>query len=203
MRSAVDRALLAGPAPEVAPGLLGCLLRMRVATGAVTVRLVEVEAYDGSDDPGSHAFRGLTPRNSVMFGPPGHAYVYFTYGMHWCMNVVCGPAGRASAVLVRAGEVVDGLSLARERRGGRVPDRDLARGPARLCRALAVDGDLNGVDLLGDGPLQLLSGLPVPPERVRSGRRVGIAAGAELPWRFWIDGEPAVSSYRPHVNRRR
>ena len=203
MRSAVDRALLAGPAPEVAPGLLGCLLRTRVATGAVTVRLVEVEAYDGSDDPGSHAFRGPTPRNSVMFGPPGHAYVYFTYGMHWCMNVVCGPAGRASAVLVRAGEVVDGLSLARERRGGRVPDRDLARGPARLCRALAVDGDLNGVDLLGDGPLQLLSGLPVPSERVRSGRRVGIAAGAELPWRFWIDGEPAVSSYRPHVNRRR
>ena len=203
MRSAVDRPLLAGPAPEVAPGLLGCLLRMRVATGAVTVRLVEVEAYDGSDDPGSHAFRGPTPRNSVMFGPPGHAYVYFTYGMHWCMNVVCGPAGRASAVLVRAGEVVDGLSLARERRGGHVPDRDLARGPARLCRALAVDGDLNGVDLLGNGPLQLLSGLPVPPERVRSGRRVGIAAGAELPWRFWIDGEPAVSSYRPHVNRRR
>ena len=203
MRSAVDRASLAGPAPEVAPGLLGSLLRMRVATGAVTLRLVEVEAYDGSDDPGSHAFRGPTPRNSVMFGPPGHAYVYFTYGMHWCMNVVCGPAGRASAVLVRAGEVVDGLSLARERRGGRVPDRDLARGPARLCRALAVDGDLNGVDLLGDGPLQLLSGLPVPSERVRSGRRVGIAAGAELPWRFWIDGEPAVSSYRPHVNRRR
>ena len=203
MTPPLDRELLERPVLEVAPRLLGCLLRREGPTGAVSVRLVEVEAYDGADDPGSHAFRGRTPRNTVMFGPPGHAYVYFTYGMHWCMNVVCGQTGQPSAVLLRAGEVIEGLPTARERRGGRVPDRDLARGPARLCRTLGVDGTLNGADLFAGGRLRLLSGPAVPSRRIRRGPRVGLAAAADRPWRFWVDGEPTVSSYRPHVNRRR
>jgi DNA-3-methyladenine glycosylase len=200
--SHVERTLLERSALEVAPRLLGCVLRHEDESGAVAVRLVEVEAYDGTADPGSHAFRGPTPRNSVMFGPPGRSYVYFTYGMHWCLNVVCAPAGRASAVLVRAGEVVEGLTTARQRRDG-VRDRDLARGPARLCRALDVDGHLNGADLLGGSRLHLLSGPPLPANQLRSGPRVGVSAGAERPWRFWVDGEPTVSTYRPHAPRRR
>ena len=134
--------LLAGPVLEVAPRLLGATLTY----GGVTVRLTEVEAYDGQGDPGSHAYRGMTPRNEVMFGPPGHLYVYFTYGMHHCCNVVCGAEGQPSAVLLRAGEVVDGLETARARRG-RSTDRDLARGPGRLCQALGIDLSDNGIDL--------------------------------------------------------
>ena len=191
---------LEGPAAEVAPSLLGAVLR----ANGVTVRLTEVEAYAGDVDPGSHAFRGRTPRNEVMFGPPGRAYVYFTYGMHWCLNVVCGPEGLASAVLLRAGAVVDGHDLARSRRPG-ASDRDLARGPARLTRTLAVSGDDNGVDLLDPAsPVRLAVADPVPPARVRTGPRVGVGgAGAGTPWRFWVEGEPTVSTYRPAVVRRR
>lgn len=178
--------------------MLGAELRV----GPVRLRLTEVEAYGGGDDPGSHAFRGRTPRTAVMFGPPGRAYVYFTYGMHWCLNVVCSPDGRAAAVLLRAGEVVDGLGEARARRPG-AADRDLARGPARLTRALGVDGRCNGADLLGDGPLVLQPAVG-PAGAVRSGPRVGVGgAGAGTPWRFWLDGEPTVSPYRPAVPRRR
>ena len=133
---------LSGPVLRVAPRLLGAVLR----NDDVAVRITEVEAYAGPDDPGSHAYRGVTARNSVMFGPPGHLYVYFTYGMHYCCNVVVGPVGTPSAVLVRAGEVVDGLEVARQRRPG-AADRDLARGPARLCRALAIGRDQNEADL--------------------------------------------------------
>ena len=125
-------ALLAGPVLDVAPRLLGAVLRHR----EVAVRITEVEAYDGPSDPGSHAAHGRTARNAVMFGPPAHLYVYFTYGMHHCCNVVCGPEGTAAAVLLRAGEVVDGLEVARARRPAARTDRDLARGPARLCGAL-------------------------------------------------------------------
>jgi DNA-3-methyladenine glycosylase len=191
---------LDSPVAEVAPTLLGCLLR----ANGVAVRLTEVEAYAGESDPGSHAFRGRTPRTEVMFGPPGRAYVYFTYGMHWCMNVVCGPDGTASAVLLRAGEVVEGLELARERRP-RSSDRDLARGPARLTRALALDGTYGGVDLLDpSSPLRLSAGAPVDPSEVGVGPRVGVAGdGAATPWRFWLVGEPTVSVYRPAVPRRR
>jgi DNA-3-methyladenine glycosylase len=179
--------------------LLGCTL----TDGLVTVRLTEVEAYAGDRDPGSHAFRGRTPRTEVMFGPAGHAYVYFTYGMHWCVNVVCGPAGQAAAVLLRAGEVVEGGAVAALRRPRSSP-RDLARGPARLTKALGITGDHNGTWLLGDGPLRLVEGVRVPPGRIVSGPRVGVAgAGASQPWRFWIDGEPTVSTYRPAVPRRR
>ncbi len=184
---------------DVAPRLLGALL----TTGGVTVRLVEVEAYAGADDPGSHAFRGRTPRTEVMFGPAGHAYVYFTYGMHWCLNVVTGPAGTASAVLLRAGEVVDGLAAARARRPG-IHDRDLCRGPARLTRALGLTGDEGGLDLLGpSSPVRLVVAAAAG-ALVRTGPRVGVAgAGAATPWRYWLDGDPAVSPYRPAVPRRR
>jgi DNA-3-methyladenine glycosylase len=187
------------PVLEVARDLLGAV----VVHGGVSVRLSEVEAYDGELDPASHAFRGPTPRNDVMFGPPGHVYVYFTYGMHFCMNLVCGPPGRASAVLLRAGEVVDGLHLATGRRPG-VRPRDLARGPARLTVTLAVDRAVGGSDVTSPaGALQVRAGTPVPDSAVCRGPRVGVSTGAETPWRFWIDGDPTVSVYRAHVARRR
>jgi DNA-3-methyladenine glycosylase len=194
--------VLRGPVLEVAPRLLGSVLTHRTDQGAVAVRLTEVEAYDGGQDPGSHAFRGSTRRNQVMFGPAGHAYVYFTYGMHHCMNIVCGSEGRASAVLLRAGEVVEGLDLARVRRTSG-PDRDLARGPARLCRALGVDLAHNGLDL-SEGPLTLdLATDTPPPEQISTGPRVGLRLAADRPWRFWLTGEPTVSVYRPATTRPR
>ncbi len=194
-----------GSRPDVAArALLGC----RIAANGVTVRLTEVEAYAGTgEDSASHAHRGRTPRNAVMFGPPGFAYVYFTYGMHWCLNVVAGPPGVASGVLLRAAEVVDGQELARVRRtGSSVPaDRDLARGPARLASALGLTGTETGSFLLdGAGPIALLPRLaPVPAATIRSGPRVGVSTAQDIAWRFWIDGDPTVSSYRQHVPRRR
>lgn len=180
---------LSVPVEQAAPRLLGA----RLSHAGVTVRLTEVEAYAGATDPGSHAYRGRTPRNAVMFGPPGRLYTYFTYGMHVCANVVCGPEGEASAVLLRAGEVVAGLAIARGRRMGS-SDRDLARGPARLCRALELTLDHNGARL--DEPdLRLCLG--EPPSRVRTGPRVGLRGAPERPWRFWLEGEPTVSAYRP------
>lgn len=187
--SADLRRVLEGPALEVAPRLLGGVLRH----GDVAVRLTEVEAYAGPDDPGSHAYRGRTPRNEVMFGPPGHLYCYFTYGMHVCANAVCGPEGSASAVLLRAGEVVEGLETARERRSGS-SDRDLARGPARLCQALGIGLDQGGVDL-ASGPVTLT--LREPVRTVSTGPRVGLRGAPDRPWRYWITGERSVSSYRP------
>jgi len=178
--------------------LLGCTL----TDSLVTVRLTEVEAYAGEHDPGSHAFRGRTRRTDAMFGPAGHAYVYFTYGMHWCVNVVCGPDGEAAAVLLRAGEVVDGLGEAQRRRPNSRP-RDFARGPARLTKTLAITGDDNGSWLLGEERLRLVAGDPVPARMIASGRRVGVAGeGAIRSWRFWIDGEPTVSVYRLAAPRR-
>jgi DNA-3-methyladenine glycosylase len=138
-----------------------------------------------------------------MFGPPGHAYVYFTYGMHYCVNLVCGPAGRPSAVLLRAGSVVAGMDVAQARRP-RSTSRDLARGPARLTQALAIDRALNGTDVtLSRSPLRVLAGEPVPDEAVRRGPRVGVAQAHERPWRIWVDGDASVSTYRRHVPRRR
>ena len=193
---------LTGPSLQVAPRLLGAVLTHHTDDGTVGVRLTEVEAYAGEQDPGSHAFRGRTRRNQVMFGPPGHVYVYFTYGMHHCMNVVCGTDGHASAVLLRAGEVVEGLELARVRRGSR-RDRDLARGPARLCQALGITVSDNGASLSG-GPLTLaLPDLPAPQSGVSTGPRVGLRLAAERPWRFWLTGEPTVSAYRPATTRPR
>lgn len=188
--------LLAGPALEVAPRLLGAVLRH----GDVAVRLTEVEAYAGSDDPGSHAFRGPTARNAVMFGPPGHLYVYFVYGMHHCANVVCGPEGTASAVLLRAGEVIEGVDVARVRRPTS-STRDLARGPGRLCRALGLDLGHSGATL-GGGHLELVLGATPAETPVRTGPRVGLRQAGDRPWRFWLDGERTVSAYRPASPRR-
>jgi DNA-3-methyladenine glycosylase len=189
------RGVLSGPVLEVAPRLLGATLRH----GDVALRLTEVEAYDGANDAGSHAYRGMTPRTRIMFGPPGHLYCYFTYGMHVCANVVTGPEGRASAVLLRAGEVTAGLELARARRP-RSTDRDLARGPARLCRALGIELGDNGNDLV-TGAVTLELG--EPGSEVSTGPRVGLRGDPDLPWRFWLTGEPTVSAYRPAVVRPR
>lgn len=187
--SADLQAVLAGPVLDVAPRLLGATL----CYGEVAVRLTEVEAYDGENDPGSHAYRGRTARNAVMFGPPGHLYVYFTYGMHHCCNVVTGEVGRASAVLLRAGEVVRGHELVRRRRSV-VAERDLARGPARLCSALGITRDDDGADL-AVGPPTVTLGEPVPV--FETGPRVGLRGAPDRPWRFWIPGESTVSAYRP------
>ncbi len=187
--------LLGGPVHEVAPLLLGSVL----THGEVSVRLTEVEAYGGADDPGSHAYRGRTPRNAVMFGPAGHLYVYFTYGMHHCANVVCGPAGTASAVLLRAGEVVSGLGQARVRRAGS-SDRDLARGPARLCKALDIGLELDGSRLVREAVRLELADTPGP-EIVSAGPRVGLRGAPDRPWRFWLTGDRTVSTYRPAAPR--
>ena len=203
----VPREFLGRPAVEVAPDLLGCVLEHQTAAGLVAVALTEVEAYAGEADPASHAYRGRTRRNAVMYGPPGYAYVYFTYGMHFCMNVVCLPEGTASAVLLRAGRVVTGEELARHRRPVDGPARDLARGPARLCQALGIDRALDGADLCDPAsPLRLRMGAAARSAEetlIRPGPRVGVREGADVPWRFWLDGEPTVSVYRPHVPRRR
>jgi len=194
----VDRELFAAPALEVAPLLLGAHL----SKGEVTVRITEVEAYLGALDPGSHAFRGRTRRNEVMFGEPGHLYTYFTYGMHVCANVVCSPEGTASAVLLRAGEVVEGVELARSRRMTAKRDTDLARGPARLVVAMGIDLADGGADL-AEPPFRLELHEPVAAE---TGPRTGVSGdggGLDFPWRFWIPGEETVSPYKPHVPKRR
>ena len=241
----IPRDFFARPSVEVAPALLGCVLEHETADGLVAVELTEVEAYAGRSDPASHAYRGKTKRNVVMFGPPGHAYVYFTYGMHFCVNMVClGEQGSASAVLLRAGAIIAGEDLARARRTrgpvregpvsegpvsegpvsegrARIAARDLARGPARLCQALGIDRALDGADVCVAGaPLRMLSGAgnparsavlargdetlipPGTPRRIAAGPRVGVSSAAEIPWRFWYEGDPTVSVYRPHVPRR-
>jgi len=171
--------------------------------GLVAVALTEVEAYMGTADPASHAYRGRTQRNAVMFGPPGHAYVYFTYGMHFCVNLVCMAEGTASAVLLRAGALIAGVDVARSRRAASRTDADLARGPARLCQALAIDRALDGADVCDTAsPLRIRPGRAPDAGQVRCGPRVGVRGAADAPWRFWIDGEPTVSVYRPHVPRR-
>ena len=150
---------------EVAPDLLGRTLVRRTPDGPMELRLTEVEAYAGQNDPGSHAYRGRTARNEVMFGPPGHVYVYFTYGMWHCMNLVCGPEGMASGVLLRGGEVTAGAELARERRLSARHDRELAKGPARLATGLDVDRSLNGADVCArrEAVLSILTGTPPHP----------------------------------------
>ena len=203
--------LLEGDPVDVAPHLLGAVVAARDDDGAVAVRLTEVEAYRGETDPGSHAFRGRTPRNSAMFGAAGAIYVYFTYGMHHCVNIVCGPQGLSRAVLLRAGEVIRGADLARRRRPAAKTDRDLARGPARLCRALGLGRADDGARL--GGPDERVS-LTLPAREsgpgtavTRAGPRTGVAGtggdGEAYPWRFWLDGEPTVSPYRAARPRRR
>jgi DNA-3-methyladenine glycosylase len=206
----LPRAFFGRPSQQVAPDLLGSVLESELPDGLVAVVLTEVEAYAGQVDPASHAFRGPTRRNAVMFGEPGHAYVYFTYGMHFCVNLVCLPEGTASAVLLRAGAVVAGTELARRRRAATrsaragPPDRDLARGPARLCQALGIDRVLDGADACDPGSvLRIRTGSQVtPPGSIRQGPRVGVSRAADEPWRFWVEGDPTVSAYRAYTPRR-
>ena len=206
----ISRDFFARHSVQVAPELLGCVLEHQTEAGLVAVELTEVEAYEGETDPASHAYRGKTRRNAVMYGPPGHAYVYFTYGMHFCVNLVCLPEGSASAVLLRAGTVIEGADLARTRRAKSaavVAPRDLARGPARLCQALGIDRSLDGADVCVAGsPLRIRwpgARTTNRSAKIISGPRVGIAQAAEVPWRFWLEGEPSVSAYRAHVPRQR
>ena len=215
----VQRAELDAPVLEVAPWLLGCVL----THDGVAVRLTEVEAYAGTDDPGSHAYRGRTTRTAVMFGPPGHLYVYLSHGLHTCANIVTGPAGTASAVLLRAGEVVDGAALARTRRerarSGPVRDHELARGPGNLGRALGLDREHDGIDVCRrTSPVVLHApstragggergpARRVPTQGLRTGPRVGVSgeggSGERYPWRFWLPDEPTVSAYRAAASRR-
>jgi DNA-3-methyladenine glycosylase len=193
--------LEAGPL-RVAPYLLNKIL----VHGDRAGRIVEVEAYHGSDDPASHAYRGRTPRTAVMFGPPGFLYVYFTYGMHWCANVVCGPDGEAAAVLIRALEPLRGIEAMRASRPAARRDTDLCNGPAKLCQALAITGADSGGDVMAPParrrggaaagasvPVRLEDDGTAPPRRPGRGVRIGITVATELPWRFWVAGNPNVS----------
>jgi DNA-3-methyladenine glycosylase len=197
---AVRRADLVGNPVTIAPWLLNKVL----ARGERAGRIVEVEAYHGADDAASHAYRGLTPRTAIMFGPPGYLYVYFTYGMHWCANVVCGPDGEAAAVLIRALEPVAGVDEMWEARRAARLERDLCNGPAKLCQALGITGADNGADLLAarrrSGPatrapglVRLLDDGTPPPRRPGRGTRIGIKVATEKRWRFWVPGNPSVS----------
>jgi DNA-3-methyladenine glycosylase len=196
------REFLSGDARRLAPMLLGAVITHDSREGRVSVRLTELEAYLGPEDslhpdPGSHTYRGPTPRNAPMFGPAGHLYVYFTYGMHHCTNIVCGPAGVASALLLRAGEVVEGLELARHRRPTSKNPADLASGPARLAKALGLTTAYSGRDALAP-PFGLV--IPDHPAgNVSSGPRVGVSGVGgtdQYAWRFWITGDPTVSKYK-------
>jgi DNA-3-methyladenine glycosylase len=194
---------LLGPPDVVAPTLLGCWVVTDRPAGRVALRLTEVEAYAGDGtDPAAHSHRGPTPRAAVMFGPPGRLYVYFSYGVHWCANVVVGAEGQGSAVLLRAGDVVVGEELAASRRPSARTPRDLARGPARLTQALAIGPDDKDADLLDpSSPVRLHRG--DPPAAVSAGPRVGISVATELAWRFWETGAPSVSAFRPGGKPRR
>jgi DNA-3-methyladenine glycosylase len=180
------------------------LLNKVIVHGECAARLVEVEAYCGAIDPGSHAFRGKTLRNATMFGPPGGLYVYFTYGMHWCANAVCGDVDEGVAVLLRAAEPVRGLDLMRERRGrAALRDRDLCSGPAKLCQAFALDRAFDGSDLVtGDRGVVIVDDGVRPPRRPGNSVRIGLRAGAEHPWRWFVEGNEHVSLRPRTVSRR-
>jgi DNA-3-methyladenine glycosylase len=205
----LERSFFDRPALEVAPEVLGTVLWHDSPEGAVAAVIVEVEAYMGPIDPASHSYRGRTARNGVMFGPPGHGYVYFTYGMHFCVNYTCGPGEEASAVLIRAGRIIEGsgLALRRRRPDGRViPERELARGPGSLCQALGIDRNLDGADVCSPGSSLEVGALagwePLPASEISTGPRVGISVAADWPWRFWVTGDRAVSAYKKSVPRR-
>jgi DNA-3-methyladenine glycosylase len=199
----VPRDVYARDPRVVAPELLGkVLVRAGGAAGPPRAgRIVEVEAYCGAEDPGSHAFRGMTPRNRTMFGPPGGLYVYFTYGMHWCANAVCGDEGDGVAVLLRALAPLAGVEAMWAARPRARRERDLCSGPAKLCQALGLDGTFDGADLVsGDRGVTVIDdGTPPPPHPVQ-GTRIGLTAGAEHPWRWHVPADPNVS--RPAAGRR-
>ena len=186
----VDREFYRRDAREVAPDLLNKLL----VRGDLVGRIVEAEAYCGGEDPGAHTYRGMTNRNRTMFGPPGGLYVYFTYGMHWCANAVCGDEGEGIAVLLRALVPLDGLDEMRERRPAPRRDRDLCSGPAKLCQAFGLDREHDGADLVtADRGVTILDDGTLPPVDPVQTTRVGLSAGAEHPWRWYVAGDPNVS----------
>jgi DNA-3-methyladenine glycosylase len=186
----VPRSFFARDSRIVAPELLNKLL----VRGDRVGRIVEVEAYAGREDPASHGFRGPTARNEVMFGPAGHLYVYFTYGMHFCANAVCGTVGESSAVLLRALAPVGGLDEMRAARGPAARrDRDLCSGPAKLCQAFGIDRDQDGVDLVGGEDVGLFDDGTRPPTVAGVSRRVGISVAVDEPWRWFVAGDPNVS----------
>ncbi len=192
MSSHLPRRFFARDPLDVAPDLLGKVL----VSGGRSGRIVEVEAYRGRDDPGSHGYRGVTPRTEVMYGPPGHLYVYFTYGMHWCANVVCGPTGTCGAVLIRALEPLTGLDAMWTGRPKARRERDLCSGPAKLCQALSIDGEANGVDLIGAGQeIQIHDDGWHEDGTVGESERIGLGdgRGQDLRWRFYLEGNPNVS----------
>jgi DNA-3-methyladenine glycosylase len=179
------------PVDQVAPELLGS----RVSCGRVTVELTEVEAYEGLGDPASHSYRGPTKRNEVMFGPPGRVYVYFIYGMHWAVNLVCQSDGDPGAVLLRAGRVTAGLALATERRR-EAAERQLARGPGNLAAALAATGAMTGTTLWS-GPIRWTPRAAAAADAdYACGPRVGVSKASDRDLRFWVPGDPTVSAYR-------
>lgn len=187
----LPRSFYSRPAHEVAPELLGRDLEHTTPGGRLVARIIETEAY-AEDDPGSHAFGGRrTERNATMFGPPGHLYVYFTYGMHWCMNVVTGDLGEGSAVLLRAAIPLEGIGLMSAARG-RSRLGDLCSGPAKLTQAFGIDGTFDGADVVR-GPVRIRTGVPVDPGSVRTGPRIGLSRGTETPWRFFVDAGPEVT----------
>jgi DNA-3-methyladenine glycosylase len=196
----VARSFFERSALDVAPQLIGALIVVDAAERHEIVRIVEVEAYGGANDPASHAYRGPTARNAAMFGPPGHWYVYFTYGMHWCMNVVCESDGTPGAVLIRAAEPVRGIDALRARRPNSLSDHVLLAGPARLTRALGVDGAMNGADACS-GMLRIECSFDVTPD-IATGPRVGIRNGLELPWRFAERGNRSVSGPKQTLTAR-
>jgi DNA-3-methyladenine glycosylase len=181
--------LLRGTAPDVARRLLGCILERQLGEELVRVKIVETEAYDQSD-VASHSYKGRTPRTDVMFGPSGHLYVYFTYGMHYCCNVVIGDEGHGAAVLIRAAEPLNGISLLEQNRHKR--GVDVTNGPAKLCQALAIDTSLNGHDLC-QSPLRLVGAPQLASDDVRQSTRIGISRGTDALWRFYIRDSPFVS----------
>jgi DNA-3-methyladenine glycosylase len=194
----LPRSFYARDSRVVAPELLGKLVvHDDPGVGRVAVRLVEVEAYAGHEDPGSHGYRGPTARNAVMFGPAGHLYVYFTYGMHFCTNVVCGEPGSSSAVLLRGAVPVEGLDVIRARRPMARRDRDLCSGPARLAQSLGLAREHDGLDLV-KGPVRVFDDGVAPPAAPGVSVRIGLAAGKgdEHPWRWYVPGDPNVSPAR-------
>lgn len=193
-RRRVPRSFFDRDALEVAPELLNKLLVRDDAPELLVARLVEVEAYCGLDDAGSHAYRGKTVRNATMFGRPGGLYVYFTYGMHWCANAVCGPGGQPHAALLRAAAPLEGLDVMRARRPKARRDRELCAGPARLAQAFGLDRVLDGDDLV-TGPVRILDDGTPPPEQPGVSERIGLSPGRgdEHPWRFYVPGDPNVS----------
>lgn len=198
MARRLTRAFYARDSLELAPLLLNKLFVSDEPEGRLAVRIVEVEAYRGSADPGSHAYRGQTPRNASMFGPPGRLYVYFTYGMHWCANVVAlGAPGDASAVLLRAGEPLEGIDVMRSRRPAARRDRDLCSGPARLAQAFGLDREADGASLVR-GSLGIYDDGVAPPGRPGRSARVGLAPGKgeTSRWRWFVTGNAHVSKTR-------